>query len=64
MHFSFEMIILINVLVVIANSVDMSCLSYRTTSEPFAITTSVLKSNALAPFIFIILIDYASKRST
>ena len=32
-------------------------------SEPFAITTGVLQSDVLAPFLFIIVIDYVSKRS-
>ena len=32
-------------------------------SEPFAITTGVLQGDVLAPFLFIIVIDYVSKRS-
>ena len=32
-------------------------------SKPFAITTGVLQGDVLAPFLFIIVIDYVSKRS-
>ena len=32
-------------------------------SEPFAITTGVLQGDVLAPFLFIIVIYYVSKRS-
>ena len=32
-------------------------------SGPFAITTGVLQGDVLAPFLFIIVIDYVSKRS-